>query len=1380
MKRLLPLLLLCQGLLAQPFPRKELPPALRSWVPWALDGSEEKLCPAFRGSTVCAWPSRVVLTLAAKGGTFRQDVAADRPLFASIAGGARQWPQEVRLDGQPAAVVEKDGRPAVWLLPGAHRVEGRFFWERLPDSLPVSPRTALVDLSVEGRTVSLPKREEDGLLLLRHQAAAEGAGEELRLKVFRRVKDGIPLWVETRLSLEVSGKAREVRLAGALLPGSVPTSVRGELPARLDAERALRVQVRPGKFAVSVEARLHGNPTEIRPPAPETAWPAQEIWVFERAETLRQVEVTGPVPIDPSRTDMPEEWRRFPAFLVEGTALKVREARRGEPEPAPDQVNLVRSLWLDLDGGGYSVQDRFSGTLGKTSRLNVRRPAQLGRVSVDGQDQLVTSDPATKLPGVELRHLSLNVGADARLPRQERLSAVGWDINVRSLAVSLNLPPGWRLLAAPGSDGATGSWISQWTLLGFFVVLLVGIAMARLSAPRWGLLALVTLALCYREPGAPWLVWISLLVALALMRYLPQGKARAAGTAYFLLSFLALAVIAVTFFISQIREGLYPQAEAQYERFEPAAIGGFAAKSAGPPAEAYETAAPPKAAAPVPAPAERKAAERIAVQSFGNVLSSATDGGAQPGKTRTYEVDPHAVVQTGAGIPDWSWKKCFLTWSGPVAHDHDLRLLLLPPAVNLFLALLRVGLVALLALRLFADAGLRPRLGSAAAAPAAAAALLLFAAFPLPARAEDEEKQDAAPASPGSPFPSSELLADMKEKLLRPAPCAPACVSTADLTLAVEGGELRISAEVHAAAPTAWALPGPAASWVPSRVALDRQEGPALVRMEDGFLYVRLAPGVHRVELAGPLPPGDSLSLQLLDRPRRANALAAGWQVDGIREDGTSDGSIQLTRRLKSSESKAAEGVYEPWLEIRRVLDIGVSWRADTIVRRITPAGTPVVVKVPLLKGMLTTGDEQVKDGAVLVTLGRDQTEARWASVIRPVEGQELVLKAAEGKPWSEVWVIRASPVWQATAQGLPPVRRQDGGQLVSEYRPWPGETLKLTFKKPAGADGQTVTVDSARLDVQPGTRLLDATLSLSVRAARAGPLEITVPKGAEVQAVTVGGQKKPIRPEGDKVVVTVEAGSQPVVVSWRQDGGLSAVHRAPRVAVGKELVNVHVSVQLPPDRWLLMSGGPAWGPALLFWGYALVLLLAALLLGRFVPGPLPPWSWALLGLGLAPLSVVPPLIVAAWFLLLWWRGKKPLESPLAFDLVQLGLVFWTLLFLGSLYGAVHQGLLLSPDMMVTGNGSSATLLRWYVDRTEGMTPAVWVLSVPLWVYRVAMLLWSLWLAFSLLRWMAWGFRQFGEGGLWRRVPRRTKVPPPPPVPNEQIPESPAVPPVIS
>ena len=77
----------------------------------------------------------------------------------------------------------------------------------------------------------------------------------------------------------------------------------------------------------------------------------------------------------------------------------------------------------------------------------------------------------------------------------------------------------------------------------------------------------------------------------------------------------------------------------------------------------------------------------------------------------------------------------------------------------------------------------------------------------------------------------------------------------------------------------------------------------------------------------------------------------------------------------------------------------------------------------------------------------------------------------------------------------------------------------------------------------------------------------------------------------------------------------------------------------------------------------------------------------------------------------------------------------------------MKSGLLGQPDMQVTGNGSSESLLRWYLDRSGARLPEPWVLSVPLWVYRTAMLAWALWLATACVRWVKWGWESFGTGG---------------------------------
>src|SRR5262249_55066633 len=152
---------------AQPLPERDLPPALRPWSAWIRDEIPDRVCTAVAGQAVCLWPGRLDLRLTAAGGTFTLQAYADRALDLRLPGDGQHWPQDVRMDGHRAVVIERDEGPALRLPAGTHRIEGRFAWTHLPDSIPVPPRLALVDLAVAGRRVPLPRRDEAGLVWLR-------------------------------------------------------------------------------------------------------------------------------------------------------------------------------------------------------------------------------------------------------------------------------------------------------------------------------------------------------------------------------------------------------------------------------------------------------------------------------------------------------------------------------------------------------------------------------------------------------------------------------------------------------------------------------------------------------------------------------------------------------------------------------------------------------------------------------------------------------------------------------------------------------------------------------------------------------------------------------------------------------------------------------------------------------------------------------------------------------------------------------------------------------------------------------------------------------------------------------------------------------------
>jgi hypothetical protein len=88
--------------------------------------------------------------------------------------------------------------------------------------------------------------------------------------------------------------------------------------------------------------------------------------------------------------------------------------------------------------------------------------------------------------------------------------------------------------------------------------------------------------------------------------------------------------------------------------------------------------------------------------------------------------------------------------------------------------------------------------------------------------------------------------------------------------------------------------------------------------------------------------------------------------------------------------------------------------------------------------------------------------------------------------------------------------------------------------------------------------------------------------------------------------------------------------------------VNATTEIMVPESRWILAVGGPPLGPAVLFWSTLVVIVIAAVLLGRTTLAPLGPVQWFLLGIGLTQVDIGAAIVVVGWFLALGWRRRDP------------------------------------------------------------------------------------------------------------------------------------------
>ncbi|HEY1589902.1 MAG TPA: hypothetical protein VGG00_09210, partial [Rhodanobacter sp.] len=712
----------------------------------------------------------------------------------------------------------------------------------------------------DGAAVTHVERNGDQLTL-GEAAAAQRAADALSLRVYRRLGDGLPATLETQLQFNVTGSAREQLLGPVLPAGFVATALSGDLPARLESDGQLRVQLRPGQFTVTLGARDNGVLNKVALKLPAAPWPRQEIWSYADDTGLRSTRVDGHA-TDAAQAGVPGDWADLPAYVLDDTSgLVIEQGNRGDEGGQGDQLHLQRQLWLDFDGGGLSVADHLTGELRHHQRLDVAAPWQLQRAS-QSQIPLLVTKGAGGLSGIELRDRRLDLDAGLRLPAHGgAIPSAGWQLPLESMDAVLHLPHGYRLLGASGVDRSPDSWMAQWSLLDLFVVAFIALLAGRLLGWPCALLAAGYLVLAQHESDAP--LW-TLAVALALMlllRALPEGRLRSTARMGAVAVFALAVLWALPFAATQFQYALHPQLEtANQQRIVSAA---FAAQD-----EGYANAAmkqerqqpaPPAPAEPPPPPVEEVSANAampappapMGGMARTKMLKSVVVTGSLISVTQlvSSDQDDRTLIQAGSGTPHWNEGNNYrLGWSGPLTPAQTTRLVIAPAWLVRLLRVLMVGLLAALLAKLVPGlwSPLRGRWRDWRGGRVAGAALLALALLPHGAHAQS--------------LPSQELLNQLRSRLSEAPKCAPACAEVAQAQLQVNGDVLDLELEAHAGAALALPLPQADDALQLSDVSVDGRANAVLTRGGDQLL-LRLDRGVHRVSLRYRIGVVDSASL---------------------------------------------------------------------------------------------------------------------------------------------------------------------------------------------------------------------------------------------------------------------------------------------------------------------------------------------------------------------------------------------------------------------------------------------------------------------------------------------------------------------------------------
>ncbi|MEH6911808.1 MAG: hypothetical protein V7459_14595 [Oceanicoccus sp.] len=1324
---------------------------MKEWEPWVLEEHRQHNCPweiAKDNSRACIWPGILVLKASDSVGEFAYTVDVyEKNAFITLPGNADHWPTNVIVNGEPAPIVERNKLPHIVVSAGNYTVSGRFSWNKRPGQLTIPRDVAIVSLLIDGKKRIVDRR--NGQLIFSRKSAntQKKTTDSLSIEVFRLLTDGVPVTMETNITLSVSGKAREVTFGGVMLADSEVLNIQSPIPARIEADGTIRAQITPGEHTVTVRSRFTQSPNTITTTKLTKEWPNVEYISFKSATDIRQAKLSGPISIDTTQISIPPQWVEYPTYRMgDGETLNIETEFRGDHSPGANELNVQRDLWLDFDGKGITALDRITGEMNKDWRLNAAKGTDIGRAKVDEDPVLITQDEHWE--GIEVRSPNVELEAVTRTEFTSGFSASGWDARADQFSATLHLPPGWRVLHASGVDRIWGTWLSKWDLWDVFLVLIIISATRKLIGNSAAALAGAAFLIALHEPGTPLLIIPLLLVVIALLPLVP-GKIKSMLRSIGVVLAVTLTLSVITFAVSTFRLAIYPSLERteigtyNQNRYDSS----FSQIASAPAAQMHDEVV-------VSEDRIRKATLTKGMHlEENNVAARKRDQGL-------YQVTENDRVQTGPGLPTWTWNSVTFRSSGPVPANQTLSIYYSTPlftsmwrVISVFLGALYAAIVIMRFARLS-----QFEAPESSAVPATTAALGMGLILLLGV--------SSSPNTMAEDYPSKYLLDTLEKRLTKAPGCLPSCASLNDGRIVVSAREISIQFSAYVDADIALPLPRSHGTWALEFVTEKEQALP--LRQHQSGLFVRLSKGHHVINVKGKII-ADQATVSLPLAIHNMEVSAPDWIVEGLVDSRVRNGTLTLRAINKNTTEKVdtlKADTAPAFVHVKRHFIFGKKWNVETTVQRISPLQGAISLPIKLIPNEKPLKDMgTVNEGEIVVQLGHRQKRISWLSSIEPTE--QLQLHAAAGATYLEEWSFTPSSLWRLTYEGIPPVKPAvNANAFEPVFKPWPAETLVVDVRKPEGVPGETHTVESALLKVDAGTRLQRSTLTMDIRSSLGKNYTITLPEDTEVLTFSIDGRAMNT-PSGREVKIPLQPGSQSVIIEFQSLTDIGMVSHSPEILLPDGATNVKVQYTLPRDRWPLYLSGPAIGPAMLYWGVLCVILLAALALPRLARAlnlnmPIGMTGWLLLGLGLSTVNGYGVLVIAVMFFILATRKQRIKPDAMTrfkFNAMQCLIVAWVGLAVLCMVAAIPMGLLSNPEMKVVGNGSSSHFYNYYQD-IAGVTagfPEVTVISVPLLAYRAVMLLWSLWLSTQLIRWAGWGWGCFSEKVSWIAAPAISK-----------------------
>lgn len=437
-----------------------------------------------------------------------------------------------------------------------------------------------------------------------------------------------------------------------------------------------------------------------------------------------------------------------------------------------------------------------------------------------------------------------------------------------------------------------------------------------------------------------------------------------------------------------------------------------------------------------------------------------------------------------------------------------------------------------------------------------------------------------------------------------------------------------------------------------------------------------------------------------------------------------------------------------PFFVVDRTIILDQKWKVRTTVSLLDEIGNsiPRTLTINALPGESVLS-ENIKndDGKIIVNITNKPV------IFESILEEKPQLIANGSKDYLQKINFINNSNWLFNFSSLEPVSKDTNTRYASSYSWlfWPEDKLVLNINKPIAVKGDAVAVQSINASLNTQKTPNELSYVINLKASLGSKVKLQYPNDLTLKNVLLNNQEIPFKSDNNILIVDVNSGENTINLTMDTKEGLPLVHHYPQLKLEIPSNNYTYNLEMPKQRWVIWTGGANLRASILLWGILIACVLFAYPISKAIKSPLGWIGWSLLLVGLSQSGLWGLFLVVIWFGLIHFKQFGNLDNVKRFNFnaIQVLLVILTIAVASSAISTVAKGLLNYPNLFLEGEGTYINKISWYSQQVDQFSP--WLLSLPMWVYRVLMFSWSIWFAFNIMKWLKWAWEGFSRGGVW-------------------------------